>query len=83
MSPSKATLEQKLFNIIPNNTINCIGWDVDVDEEGQMFMETCRCDECKSVYVAEAVTEREMDTDLLIDSEVKELRLKTNHEGAI
>ena len=70
MTPSKELMKQKLFNIIPNNTIDCIGWDASVDEDGALFIEPCSCDTCKAVYVAEQVTNRELETDLLVDDNI-------------
>ena len=38
---------------ISQNTIDCIGFDVSVDEDGQGFYEPCSCDTCIAKSVPE------------------------------
>ena len=73
MSPNKDTLKQNLYEILPGNTINCLGFDVDVDEDGA-FMTKCNCDECKATVVAEAVTDSDSRTDLVLNRQLKAIQ---------
>jgi len=33
---------------ITRNTINCIGYDIECDEDGSLFQVPCKCDTCSA-----------------------------------